>query len=258
MKIVLLFIFTLLGFLASAQTKRPQSFDLPSHRNILETFGQKNAAIFALSLANVEGKPYSPAEITQRFEKVVSETRPQGENILYPCYPYYLKYKANISEYLKGTLIYGGVPVKYYISEANLPVYFSEKNGLLNLTISGLAYDKVLNIYSANTKKRASTVAASMLTAGISKLEPLLSIPSLSSISVSAIYACEDFSKSRSAFSFIDKIEIVTMSAPVSLYRQYISGAITENTFIKRAEFYIREAGVSDNIIKRIEINLPE
>ncbi len=247
---------------SQVKTKTAQEWKtLPDFFNILEVNNQLYGATWALGLANssagIDASKYglSPNTVTSNFNQIISKSRPDNTSILYPVYPLYVKNKSKIIDYLSNTKSMGRVPIIYFINENSIPIYFTNKSNSLNLVLDGLAYDKVFNTLQTTARKRAVAVVSEMIIPGIKNLKPLLSIPNLQSISITVMFASEDFTERSGSGMKFYKPESITVCGPITLFKQMTSKTITEDLFIKKAEFYLND-GEEESSIKKVELKI--
>lgn len=230
---------------------------LPDFQNVVEVDNEMNGAAYAISASEMSAQmgiePIEPDSAATKFLKSLIQ-KPTPEHIPPAELQLLNSNKQVLSEYLRTNLLMGSTPVLYCLAVKNTPVQFTNKNNTLNLLISGLAYNKAFNTQITTARKRAVKIVTEMVLPGLKKSQALLQIPGLQSISYTVMYSCRDFDQDKSLTN-LNPVEIITMTAPVSLHKQYIAGQITEDAFIKQAEFFLKEY-TSKNEIKRVELKV--
>ncbi len=217
-----------------------------------------NCAAYAIAASDVGVQmgitPKEPEEAAVLFNNVADGPKPAAESIYSPVYSLFVKNKATISSFLTSTLILASTPVLYAFGNGEGPIYFSRKGAGLTLMLNGLGYDKALNTAVTTSRTRAAAIITQMLLPDIQKMERLFTIPGVTNFSCTIMYGCRDFDKPKTLTGAVD-VESITVCAPVGLYRQYITKAISEESFMRQAEFYIKEYDVKSGI-KRIELSV--
>lgn len=159
---------------------------------------------------------------------------------------FYLKQnKTNLLDYIN---YLEGSDVYFFYSKSDIPFQFCVKNNNLCLLITGINAGVNFDINKTSSKKRATEIVIEKLISNYNKIEKLLNNKEIKYIAFSCVYSSQNFNTDEDY-----KPEAIIMISASNLINKYINKDITQDEFIEKSEFFVRDRD-NDSDIKKIKI----